>query len=68
MVVTTSIIVLGVIGIIAAILLFFAAKKFFVYEDPKIGEIENLLPGANCGGCGFQDAMRLLWNVPEPLP
>lgn len=32
---------------------FFAAKKFFVYEDPKIGEIENLLPGANCGGCGF---------------
>ena len=51
--VTASIIVLGVIGIIAAILLFLAAKKFYVYEDPRIGEIEEILPGANCGGCGF---------------
>ena len=51
--VTASIIVLGVIGIIAAILLFLAAKKFYVYEDPRIGEIEKILPGANCGGCGF---------------
>lgn len=51
--ISVSIIVLGVIGFIAAILLFIAAKKFFVYEDPKIGEIEELLPGANCGGCGF---------------
>lgn len=49
----TSIIILGVIGIIAAVLLFMAAKKFQVYEDPKIAEIEELLPGANCGGCGF---------------
>ncbi len=53
MAITISIIVLGVIGLIAAVLLFIAAKKFFVYEDPKIGEIEELLPGANCGGCGF---------------
>lgn len=48
-----TILVLGVIGIVAAILLFFAAKKFHVYENPKIGEVEELLPGANCGGCGF---------------
>lgn len=48
-----SILVLGIIGIIAAILLFIAAKKFHVYENPLIGEIEALLPGANCGGCGF---------------
>lgn len=53
MIIGISIIVLGAIGIIAAILLFIAAKKFYVYEDPKIGEIEELLPGANCGGCGF---------------
>ena len=55
MIIGISIIVLGAIGIIAAILLFIAAKKFYVYEDPKIGEIEELLPGANCGGCGFSD-------------
>lgn len=53
MVIPVSILVLGVIGIIAAILLFIAAKKFHVYENPKIGEVESLLPGANCGGCGF---------------
>lgn len=53
MVIPVSILVLGVIGIIAAILLFIAAKKFHVYENPKIGEVEQLLPGANCGGCGF---------------
>ncbi len=53
MTITVSIIVLGIIGIIAAVLLFAAAKKFYVYEDPRIGEIEELLPGANCGGCGF---------------
>lgn len=53
MTITVSIIVLGAIGLIAAVLLFIAAKKFLVYEDPKIGEIEALLPGANCGGCGF---------------
>ena len=48
-----TILVLGVIGIIAAILLFFAAKKFHLYENPLIGKVEQLLPGANCGGCGF---------------
>lgn len=53
MTISATMIVLGAIGLIAAVLLFIAAKKFFVYEDPKIGEIEELLPGANCGGCGF---------------
>lgn len=51
--VLSSIILLGVIGLIAATLLFVAAKRFSVYEDPKIAEIEELLPGANCGGCGL---------------
>lgn len=52
-VISTSIIVLGIIGALAAIVLYFVAKKFHVYENPKIAEIEELLPGANCGGCGF---------------
>ncbi|MBD5337341.1 MAG: RnfABCDGE type electron transport complex subunit B [Bacteroides sp.] len=51
--ISSSIIVLGVIGIIAAVLLFWAAKKFRVDEDPRILEIEDMLPGANCGGCGL---------------
>lgn len=52
-VITTSILVLGGIGVIAAVVLYFVAKKFHVYENPKIAEIEALLPGANCGGCGM---------------
>lgn len=49
----TSIICLAVIGAIAALLLFAASKKFYVKEDPRVVEIESVLPGANCGGCGF---------------
>jgi len=41
------------IGISAAIILAFAAKIFYVKVDPRIIEVEDALPGANCGGCGF---------------
>ncbi|MBN1253574.1 MAG: Fe-S cluster domain-containing protein [Bacteroidales bacterium] len=48
-----TIITVSVIGIIAAIILFFASQKFKVYEDPKIDLVEEALPTANCGGCGY---------------
>ena len=48
-----AVIVLGAIGLIAAVVLFAASKKFAVYEDPRIAQVSELLPGANCGGCGF---------------
>ena len=44
---------LSSIGTMAAIILYFVAQKFKVIEDPRIDEVENLLPAANCGGCGF---------------
>lgn len=47
-----TILVVGGIGVLAACLLYIAANKFRVVEDPRIDEIEALLPGANCGGCG----------------
>ncbi|MCM1519828.1 MAG: RnfABCDGE type electron transport complex subunit B [Lachnoclostridium sp.] len=47
-----SILVLGGIGVIAAILLYFISRKFNVVEDPRIAQVEAILPGANCGGCG----------------
>lgn len=49
----TSTLILCGIGALAALLLYLAAKKFHVEEDPRIDTIEELLPGANCGGCGF---------------
>ena len=48
-----AVIVLGAIGLIAALVLFAASKKFAVYEDPRAAQVSELLPGANCGGCGF---------------
>lgn len=48
-----TVILMAVIGLLAALLLYVAAKKFYVYEDSRIAEIEELLPGANCGSCGY---------------
>ncbi|MEA2106481.1 MAG: Fe-S cluster domain-containing protein [Bacteroidota bacterium] len=48
-----TIISLSAIGAGAAIILYFVAQKFKVYEDPRIDQIEEALPGANCGGCGY---------------
>lgn len=47
-----SIISLAAIGAIAAVILYFIAQRFKVEEDPRIDEVESVLPGANCGGCG----------------
>ena len=30
-----------------------ASKVFYVWEDPRIAEVEGFMAGANCGGCGF---------------
>lgn len=52
-VVVTTILVLCAIGVTAAVILYFVAQKFKVFEDPRIDEVEGALPAANCGGCGF---------------
>jgi Na+-translocating ferredoxin:NAD+ oxidoreductase RNF subunit RnfB len=41
------------LGVVAAIVLYFVAQKFKVEEDPRIDIVEGMLPGANCGGCGY---------------
>lgn len=48
-----TIISLSLLGTISALILYFVAQKFKVYEDPRIDLVEQALPGANCGGCGF---------------
>ena len=49
----STILTLSVLGILAAVILYFVAQKFKVEEDPRIDEVEKMFPGANCGGCGF---------------
>ncbi|MBU1182718.1 MAG: FAD-dependent oxidoreductase [Proteobacteria bacterium] len=41
------------LGLVCSSLLSAASKIFYVYEDPRIAEVEGFLAGANCGGCGF---------------
>lgn len=48
-----TIISLCAIGIASAVILYLVAQKFKVEEDPRIDIVESLLPGANCGGCGY---------------
>ena len=47
-----SVILLSILGIVAALVLYVVSKKFYVYENPLIAEIEEILPAANCAGCG----------------
>ncbi|MDR1693493.1 MAG: RnfABCDGE type electron transport complex subunit B [Oscillospiraceae bacterium] len=48
-----AVLALGGMGIVLGFLLAAAAKLFYVKVDHRIGEIEEALPGANCGGCGY---------------
>ncbi|MBS4014340.1 MAG: Fe-S cluster domain-containing protein [Bacteroidetes bacterium] len=54
-----SVISLGSIGTLAAVILYFVAQKFKVIEDPRIDLVEEKLPGANCGGCGLAGCRAL---------
>jgi len=45
--------ILAAMGLIFGLALAFASKKFHVEKDPRIAQVREALPGANCGGCGF---------------
>lgn len=48
-----SALTLGGLGMVFGTLLGYASKKFEIEVDPKITSIREVLPGANCGGCGY---------------
>ena len=48
-----AVIVLGGIALVSSVVLYVCSKKFAVHEDPRIAKVAALLPGANCGGCGY---------------
>ena len=50
--VSSAILFMGVLGLLLSSLLAFANKKLWVFEDPRIDEVESLLPATNCGACG----------------
>ena len=52
MIVATTL-AIGGLGLACGTALALAARFLSVTEDPRVAEITELLPGANCGGCGF---------------
>ncbi|MEF3255436.1 MAG: RnfABCDGE type electron transport complex subunit B [Deferribacterales bacterium] len=54
-----SVIVLGIAGTVAGAGLLIASKKFSVEKDPRIEKVLELLPSANCGGCGYPGCAAL---------
>ena len=60
-----TILTLCALGVLSAVILYFVAQKFRVEEDPRIDEVEKMLPGANCGGCGFAGCDALAKAIAE---
>jgi Na+-translocating ferredoxin:NAD+ oxidoreductase RNF subunit RnfB len=58
-----SCLILAAIGALSAVILYFVSQKFKVYEDPRIDDVALLLPGANCGGCGFAGCRNFAENI-----
>jgi Na+-translocating ferredoxin:NAD+ oxidoreductase RNF subunit RnfB len=44
---------IGGIGLVSAVALAIADKYFSIPEDPRVSGVLALLPGINCGGCGY---------------
>ena len=47
-----SALVLGGVGLFFGFMIAMANRKFHVWEDPRIDDVEELLPSTNCGACG----------------
>ena len=45
--------ILGGLGLIFGLVLAAASKIFYVETDPRLDQLNECLPGANCGGCGY---------------
>ena len=45
--------ILGGLGLIFGLILAAASRIFHVETDPRLEQLSECLPGANCGGCGY---------------
>jgi len=49
----SAILTLAGLGFLAALGLAVASRVFYVKVDPRVATIVDILPGANCGACGY---------------
>ena len=54
-----AVLILLGIGLIFGVILAIASKVLYVKEDERIDEVAKLLPGANCGACGYAGCRAL---------
>ncbi|HAX62001.1 MAG TPA: electron transporter RnfB [Elusimicrobia bacterium] len=63
--------ILGLLGLVLGVGLALASKKFAVKTDPRVDIIAGILPGANCGACGFAGcynyAKAIVEGVAKPV-
>ena len=48
-----AILVISILGLLLGLGLAIADKKLAVEKDAKLVKMEGIMPGANCGGCGY---------------
>ncbi len=68
--ITTAIIIVTAMGIVCSVVLVLAAKFMHVPEDERIGKVQECLPGANCGACGYAgcaDYAKAIVEADAPL-
>lgn len=53
MVLLTAVGAIGALTVVLASLLVLANAKLHVEEDPRIDDVEDMLPRVNCGACGY---------------
>ena len=62
-----SALLIGGIGLMVGIVLIWASKKFAVETDPLVDKINEILPGANCGACGYAGCADFAEKVVEEI-
>jgi Na+-translocating ferredoxin:NAD+ oxidoreductase RNF subunit RnfB len=62
---TMVVVFMAILGGLLAWMLAIASKRLYVYEDPRIEEVENLLPHSNCGACGTAGCHNFAEQVVE---
>ncbi len=48
-----SVLTLGIVAALFSTILYVISRVFAVQEDPRLAEVAEMLPGINCGACGF---------------
>ena len=54
---------LSFIAFLAGVALYYAAKVFAVEEDPLVEEVDEALPGTNCGACGVPGCLSFAEKI-----